>query len=415
MRIAFVAQPFDRLNPPVQGSSLALWIYQVARRCAARGHGTFAFANQGRALGGGGVRSENVDYIYTPTGFNRFLNWLPLVRNGDSRHPKFASPWRDYGYAWEVGRRSRQLSCDVVHVINYSQFVPVIRRIHPSCKICLHMQCEWLTQLDPALIIPRLEATDLIVGCSAYITGKVIERFPQFEKRCITVTNAAAPVDRGAELTPEPFHVLFVGRLSPEKGVHDLVAAFHEVLKRFPEARLHLVGGAGSAPLEFLVGLSDEPHVMALRKFYEPIDASGLDPYLAHLERAAGPELGKRILLNGRVNHSKIESYYRRASVLVNPSLSESFGMALVEAMMHRVPVVATRVGGMPFIVDDGRNGFLVAPADPPALARAICRLLENREAARQIGEAGRRKATEQFTWERTTDVLLEHCQRLLK
>lgn len=414
MRIAFVAQPFDRLQPPVQGSSLALWLYQVARRCAERGHPTFAFANQGRAFGSGLVRSEKVDYIYTPTGLNRLLNRLAAIRNGASGVSKFASPWRDYGYAREVGRRSRQLRCDVINVINYSQFVPVIRHSNPGCKICLHMQCEWLTQLDPALIVPRLESTDLIVGCSEYITKKIIERFPKFEQRCVTVTNAASPVGQSEELTHEPFHVLFVGRLSPEKGVHDLIAAFHEVLKRFPEARLHLVGGAGSAPLEFLVGLSDEPQVMALRKFYEPIAASGKDPYLVHLERAAGTELGKRILFSGRVNHSETESHYRRAAVLVNPSLSESFGMTLVEAMMHHVPVVATRVGGMPYIVDHGHNGLLVAPADPPALAQAICQLFENREAARQMGEAGRRKAMEKFSWERTTDVLLEHCQRLL-
>ena len=74
-------------------------------------------------------------------------------------------------------------------------------------------------------------------------------------------------------------------------------------------------------------------------------------------------EQGKRIFLDGRVNNSEISGCYRRAAVLVNPSLSEAFGMSLVEAMMYRVPVVASRVGGMTNIVLDGRTGLLVEPA----------------------------------------------------
>ncbi len=413
MRIGFVAQPFDRLDPPVQGGSLAIWIYQVARRCAERGHATFAFANQGRAFASGTVRSEEVTYIYTPTGLNRLLNRWSSLREGDARIPEFASPRKDYGYAREVGLRSRRLKCDVVNVINYSQFVPVIRRFNPGCKIVLHMQCEWLTQLDPTVIEQRIRNADLIVGCSEYIRAKIAERFPKYENRCVTVNNAATLVEEHTASASQPLQVLFVGRVSPEKGVHDLITAFHDVLKRFPEARLHLVGGIGSAPLEFLVALSDEPHVMALRKFYEK-NGDDKNPYLKHLERAAGNELGKRIHLTGHVNHSQTQSYYNQAAVLVNPSLSESFGMSLVEAMMHRVPVVATRVGGMTHIVEHGRTGLLVPPADSKALAGAICNILENHEVARQMGEAGRRRAVEKFSWEQTTKVLLEHCERLL-
>jgi len=271
-----------------------------------------------------------------------------------------------------------------------------------------------LTQVDPAVIGPRLEAADLIIGCSEYITKKVADGYPKFAKRCVTVPNAAE-VAEDTIPTPEPFHVLFVGRVSPEKGIHDLIGAFHEVLKRFPDARLHIVGGIGSAPLEYLVGLSNEPHVMALRKFYQSGNAGGKDPYFVQLERLAGRELGRRILFEGRVDHSRIQAFYKRAAVLVNPSLSESFGMSLVEAMMHRVPVVATRVGGMPYIVADGQTGHLVAPADPKAMAGAICGILEDPTRARRMGEAGRKRAVEKFSWEKSTELLLEHFQGLLQ
>lgn len=414
MRIGFLAQPFDRLDPPVQGGSLAIWIYRIARVCAQRGHDSIVFANHGSAFRAGVAQSENVRYIYTPTVLNRLQNRLALFRNGHLAIPRFASPWQDRGYAREVGRRSRRMECEVVHIMNYSQFVPVIRALNPGCKICLHMQCEWLTQIDPATIESRLEAADLIIGCSEYITRTVAEGYPRFAKRCVTVPNAAELAE-DAVPAPEPFHVLFVGRVSPEKGVHDLILAFHDVLKRFPDARLHIVGGIGSAPLELLVGLSKEPQVMALRRFYEGGSAGGKDPYLVQLEQYAGPELGKRILFEGRVDHSRTQAFYKRAAVLVNPSLSESFGMSLVEAMMHRVPVVATRVGGMPYIVNHGQTGLLAEPANPKGLAGAICEILEDRERARRMGEAGRKRAVERFSWQKSADLLLEHFHGLLQ
>jgi spore coat protein SA len=422
VRIGFVAQPFDRLCPPVQGGSLAIWIYQVATRCTRRGHQAFVFANHGGALNPRSVRSEEVDYVYTPTGLNRLTNRLnrlvirfkPRVPGRSPALPEFASAWGDIVYAWEAARRVRQRGCDAVHIFNYSQFVPVFRRLNPGARICLHMHCEWLTQLDRRAVERRLEQADLIIGCSEYITEKIAVRFPQFKSRCLTVPNAAPLVDDHKSPSPEPGRVLFVGRVSPEKGVHDLIVAFHEVLKCFPEARLSIVGGAGSAPFEYMVGLSDDPHVRALGVYYRPKEPGGDDPYWMHLQEAAGPELGKRIFFEGRVDYGRTEAFYNRAAVLVNPSLSESFGMSLVEAMMHHVPVVATRVGGMQHIVEHGRTGQLVEPGNPSALAKALCEVLGDREKARRMGEAGRQRAVERFSWERTTDLLLESFQTLL-
>ncbi len=161
------------------------------------------------------------------------------------------------------------------------------------------------------------------------------------------------------------------------------------------------------------MGLSDEPHVADLRVFYEQ-KSDGKDPYGVFLEKDAGTDLGRRIFFEGKVLHGQLDDYYGRAAVLVNPSLSESFGITLVEAMMRRVPVVATRVGGMTYSVDDGINGILVNPADPKALAEAICDILGNREKARLMGEAGRKKAIQKFSWEATSDLLLDYYRKVV-
>jgi glycosyltransferase involved in cell wall biosynthesis len=286
----------------------------------------------------------------------------------------------------------------------------VIRKVHPRCRISLHMQCEWLTQLDASLVEKRLEHTDIIIGCSEYITRKTAGKFPQYADRCRTVPNAADEVPSDSEPSPDSKAVLCVNRLSPEKGIHILIRAFHQVLERLPDARLHLVGPAGSVPFEFVVGLSDDPLVISLQAFYQNGGSGTKDYYLEALEKEAGQELGKRIIFEGNVAHDQVGSYYKRAAVLVSSSVwNEPFGISLVEAMMHSVPVVATRVGGMTSIVDHGRTGLLVDPGDPQALARAICEVLTDRERAGRMGEAGRKRAVEKFSWERAADLLLEH------
>jgi glycosyltransferase involved in cell wall biosynthesis len=155
--------------------------------------------------------------------------------------------------------------------------------------------------------------------------------------------------------------------------------------------------------------------VRALRVFYKNGGSGTKDPYVEVLEKEAGEELGKRINFEGHVVHDQIGQYYKRAAVLVSSSVwNEPFGISLVEAMMHGVPVVATRVGGMTYTVDHGRTGFLVDPEDPTALAKAICEILGDRERARRMGEAGRKRALEKFSWEKSADLLLEHFKAVL-
>jgi glycosyltransferase involved in cell wall biosynthesis len=381
------------------------------------------FGNHGGFFRERRAREEGVLYIHTPTGLNRGLNRvygaakrISTQAAGDRRDlPRFAAAWRDLGYAVAAQRRSRELGCDIMHVMNYSQFIPIIRWLNPGIKISLHMHCEWLTQLDRDAIERRISCADLIVGCSEYITKKIIDRFPQFESRCVTVPNSAQVVEESDRGVTDPGYVLFVGRVSPEKGVHDLVKAFREVLRSFPNARLHIVGDTGSVPYEYLIGLSDDPHVTDLRIFYGKELDGRKDPYLGFLEREAGEELGKRIIFEGGMPHSTLDGFYGRAALLVNPSLSESFGITPIEAMMCGVPVVATRVGGMTYTVDHGVTGLLVEPADSRALASAICEVLGDPERGRRMGEAGRERAIAKFSWEKTTEILLDHFHRIVR
>jgi glycosyltransferase involved in cell wall biosynthesis len=99
--------------------------------------------------------------------------------------------------------------------------------------------------------------------------------------------------------------------------------------------------------------------------------------------------------------------------VLVQPSLTESFGLVVAEAMATGVPVVASRVGGVPEIVEDGVTGFLVEPQNPGELAAQVNYLLTNKLEAREFGEAGRKRVVSNFSIEYTAEEYYQLYRRL--
>jgi glycosyltransferase involved in cell wall biosynthesis len=111
--------------------------------------------------------------------------------------------------------------------------------------------------------------------------------------------------------------------------------------------------------------------------------------------------LQDNVAFHDAVPYHAVSNFYARANVVVNPSLSESFGRSLIEAMAFGLPVVATAVGGMPEIVTHEREGLLVEAERPAALAGALLDLLERPERAAEMGRAGRKTVEERFTWDR--------------
>jgi glycosyltransferase involved in cell wall biosynthesis len=114
-----------------------------------------------------------------------------------------------------------------------------------------------------------------------------------------------------------------------------------------------------------------------------------------------GAELGvrRRLFLLGRV--PDVAAWLRRAQVLVHAARWEGFGLAVLEAMVAGLPVVATNVSSLPELVADGETGFLVRPGDPAALALGVARALEDRE---RLGAAGRERARREFSIARMAD-----------
>ncbi|MBS0421181.1 MAG: glycosyltransferase [Proteobacteria bacterium] len=168
----------------------------------------------------------------------------------------------------------------------------------------------------------------------------------------VDVKNAGEPDNNGYSNR----QILFVGVDWLRKGGAELTRAFRTVLESHPDAQLVIAGSA------------------------TPVDLPNC-----------------RVL--GNVNASELSRYYSQSSIFCLPTKREPFGIAFVEAMMHRLPIVGTRVGAVPDMVEDGVNGFLVEPGQSDTLARVLCTLLDSPELCRQFGQRSHERAVERYTW----------------
>lgn len=407
MKVAIVSQPWDTLQPPVGSGSIPIWTYETAKRLAASCEVVvYARRSEDQPVT---ERHEGIEYRRVAVAGTKVCNAAAKTIARVNRKFRYLSATLYYlPYALRVAVDVRSQQCDIVHIHNFSQFIPIIRAINPTIKIVLHMHCEWLSQFEPAVIADRLRQSDLVIGCSDYITRKIQARFPEFSSRCQTTYNGVdvEQFKPTPSLNNKDLSLLFVGRISPEKGLHTLLSAFEKVSNRFPTAKLYLVGPNKPTAAEFIAELSNEPMVRNLAM---------LDPpnYLSNLQQQLPDELKRNVSFTGSVSHLTLHSYFQKAAILVNPSLSEAFGMSLVEAMASGVPTVATQVGGMPDIVVPHETGLLVAPDRPEALAVAINTLLANDSLREHMGKKGRSRAVDVFSWEAVAATLLRQYREL--
>lgn len=178
-------------------------------------------------------------------------------------------------------------------------------------------------------------------------------------------------------------NLLFVGRVEPRKGVDVLLAAFALAHERAPYLRLNIVGD------DALVW----PDGMTLRSTFEK--ASVGQPYAEHVS------------FLGVVSEEQRELAYENSDVFVAPSRYESFGLVLVEAMMHGLALVSTRVGGIPEVVNEGGDGYLVPADDPEALAKALVELGEDAALRARMGGEGRAHYARSFTVDAAVEASL--------
>ena len=209
-----------------------------------------------------------------------------------------------------------------------------------------------LARRAPRLARPLVRRARIVIAASGFLADAA----RALGAREVRVIPNGVEIPAQTAESESPPHVLFAGRLSAEKGI-----------------------------IEFLEATEGLPRVVA-----------GDGPLRDLVPGAAG-----------FVPHHELGRWYERAAVVCVPSRREGYGVVAREAMAHGRAVVATAVGGLADAVEDGETGTLVPPGDTTALRRAIEALLADEPLRRRLGAAGRRRATEAYSWAAATDSLV--------
>jgi glycosyltransferase involved in cell wall biosynthesis len=219
------------------------------------------------------------------------------------------------------------------------------------------MKAFYAAQPGPVkrMIVGQLEAAARVLVLSESWRRFVAEIAPRAET---AVVPNYVDVPDGAALRARPAReILFLGLIGERKGVFDLLPAF--AAARAANGALELtIGGNGA------IGRA----------------------------RSEAQRLGvaDHVDLRGWVGAQEREALLTRADIFALPSRNEGLPMSVLEAMARGLPVIATPVGGVPELIEDGVNGLLVPPADPDALARAILKLADDQEGRAALGRAAR-------------------------
>ena len=234
---------------------------------------------------------------------------------------------------------------------------------------------------DAALV--RTETAANVRHLSAFADGK-LEKFH--------VTYNGVPLQAGRDATVamrSPYRLLAVGRFVRKKGFDQLLYAVKLLADAGVDVRLDVAGdGLLKWPLKWL---------------------------------ARRLQISERVRFHGFVSHDAMAAMYAAADVLVMPCVvapsSDRDGLptVILEALLHRVPVVTTAVSGIPELIEDGVTGLLVGERDPAAIAAAVQRLIADRDAAVAMAERGRMRVRQQFDPERNHRHVLALYQQLAR
>ncbi len=370
--------------PPSKGAAVEWWMYQVSRRLQSLEPHLLCLAAPGQAL------EEYSDGIH----FHR-------VRIGRIYRRVFQKitrldPW---SYAQRMARRIDRLQPAILHVHNAPALLPRLRTL-----------CRWkpaltLHHMHNAMALESPDPEIRLVVNSRWLQNWYAERYP---RHCVDVVTNGVDVDafrprwempddiavlkRELGIPAGQHIILFVGRMSVEKGALDLVHAFEHLVSRRRDAVLVLIG-------ERRTDRPGNPRVE-----------------YGNAVAAACERLGDRCRFLGVVPPSEIQRYYRLGDLLVVPSeFEEPFGMVAIEGMAAGVPVLVTRKGGLPEFVIPGKTGELIDDAkNAHGLASQIDALLNRPAELDAISRSARQYVEQNHDWGTVTRQLDTLCQQHL-
>jgi len=303
------------------------------------------------------------------------------VRCSGGSIPQLLRNVRDFGEAIAAGCWARREGVEHLHA-HFATFTALLvnRVFAIPFSLTIHGPAEFINPADQGLR-EKLRNASFVIAISYYGASQIMLFSDTADWRKVRVVHLGIdPEDfpfPNQTYRTGPFRIISVGRLAPVKGHAILLEAFALVRNRFPDTELTIIGvGPEMAPLQQLA-----------RELALPVEFTGGMP-------------------NESVRERVLQSH-----CFALASFAEGVPVVLMEAMALGIPCVATRVMGVPELIEHGEEGLLVSPGNPAALAEAIERLIENPQLSSQFRVAARAKVLRDYDLNKNIPALLTQFQ----
>jgi len=274
---------------------------------------------------------------------------------------------------------------DIVQICSQPNFAQHVNRIDAPVSIVMHgtPYSLWYDVVKPwGSTYELLEEFDQVVAVEG--ASQSIE---EHSSCSVEIINPGVDTDQfspnGPTIETDGPTILFVGRFVLAKDLPELLRSFVTVHEEHPESQLVLVG--------------DGP----------------LKNRLENLSDSLG--LNEAVSFAGYIQPEEVPAYYRGADVFALSSKRESFGMVLLEAMACGTPIIAPNIDYIPEIINEGRCGMLYEKGNKKELAEKLLRILESRELAAELGEQGRKRSVNHYTWAQQSEQLYQVFREVCK
>lgn len=194
-------------------------------------------------------------------------------------------------------------------------------------------------------------------------------------------------------LAKEDFILLFIGRMEWRKGIGTLISAVRFLQNDIPNLKALIVGG----------------RIFGLQK-----NKDDFKEYKRLLKKAEEEGVKEKIQFMGRVDQGRLPLCYSSGDILVIPSYYEPFGLVALEGMASKIPIVASRKGGLRFTVQDGKNGLLFEPRNAVDLSEKILNIYRSSQLAKSLVENAYNDAIKKYSWKTIAQEISNEYDKLL-
>ena len=386
MRVALVSAGLVPL-PPIKGGAVEEYVYQLSRHLRRLGVDAVAIDAKWNGIG---VETDNVN--------GAEILRIPV-------RPPTLNTKRNIAMEFQFGKTASKYlnkeDFDVVHANTaWAGFALAVnrKRSHSFVYTChnplwpedkVHLG-ERVVRLVEGF---TMRTSNAVVALNKTMYRAIVEKAGVNGDKVVIIPNGVdvdyfKPGLRNTELLSkfnleEEDYVLFVGRVSPEKGVHLLLKAFSHIAQESTDAKLAIVGPLASS-----------------------FSASETSPYARTIVEYAKRRTPGRVIFTGAVNRDELRVLYSNALFLVLPSLAEAFGLVLIEAMASGTPPIGSTTGGIPDVITNGVNGLLFNRGDWEDLARKMYMLLSDQVLRNKLAKNAREIAVERYSWQAVASMM---------